>query len=296
MANTVVIGADIGGSHITAAQVNTGSRQLVAGTEARNHVGAHGTVQEIMKDWSKCIRDAAQQQTIEQVCIAMPGPFDYEKGICLIKDQDKYPALYNLNVKELLAAELGITPRQIFLHNDAACFLQGEVFGGSMQKYQPAIGITLGTGLGSAVYKEVVAQDAGWWCYPFRDRTMEDYLSTRFFVMRWQQKTGESINGVKELVEKAKTDDRALSIFQELIWNLGDMLLMFIQDTSAQAVVIGGNIAQAHALFKDGVLEHVQRGYPNIVIEISQLGEKAALIGAVGAWYALRSNASSVYY
>ena len=62
----------------------------------------------------------------------MPGPFDYEAGICLIRDQNKYPMLYGLNVKEHAGAGLAINADDIYINNDAACFLQGEVFCGSV--------------------------------------------------------------------------------------------------------------------------------------------------------------------
>jgi glucokinase len=294
MENTIVIGVDIGGSHITAAQVHIGNRQLVPATEVRQAVDAHGTVKEIINAWSQCIQAATGHVPLQQVCIAMPGPFDYEAGICLIKDQAKYPALYGLNVKQLLADKLGITPRHIFLHNDAACFLQGEVFGGSMQGYHPVIGITLGTGLGSAVCKEVVAQDAAWWCQPFRGRMAEDYLSTRWFIQRWQRMTGLSIHGVKELAAHAANDERVGQLFNEFADNLAMVLLQFIQKESPQALVIGGNIAHAFHLFKEPLLQKLQMAFPALTITVSQWGEKAALLGAAGSWHALHNRPATV--
>lgn len=288
----MVIGVDIGGSHITAAQVDMVSRQLAPGTETRQPVDPHGTVDAIIAAWSRCIIHAAGNKPLQQICIAMPGPFDYQTGICLIRDQHKYPALYNLNVKQLLAAKLNIPGERIFLHNDAACFLQGEVFGGSMTGYHPVIGVTLGTGLGSAICRETVSQDAGWWSYPYRGQMAEDYLSTRWFVQRWQQTTGERISGVKELAKRAGEDARIQALFSEFAGNLAAVLIAFIQKESPQAVVIGGNIAHAFPLFSKQLLQQVQAAFPAIVIEVSQLGEKAAVLGAAGSWHALNHHLS----
>ncbi len=66
----------------------------------------------------------------------MPGPFDYEKGISFIKDQNKYESLYGLNVKEMMAERLGVSTDHIRLMNDAGCFLQGEVMGGRCPRVQ----------------------------------------------------------------------------------------------------------------------------------------------------------------
>jgi glucokinase len=286
MEHTIVIGVDIGGSHITAAQVHMGHRQMVPGTEVRHPVDPHGQVDAIISAWSQCILTTAGDKTPDQVCIAMPGPFDYEQGICLIKDQHKYRALFGLNVKELLAQQLSLSTSQLFLHNDAACFLQGEVFGGSMTGYHPVIGITLGTGLGSATCTNTVAQDAGWWAYPFQEKMAEDYLSTRWFVQRWRQMTGQQIQGVKELVSRAQEGEQVQNLFDEFADNLTAVLRAFIQEESPEAVVIGGNIANAWPLFNKRLLQQVQATHPAIIIKISQLGETAALLGAAGSWQA----------
>ncbi|HRP57404.1 hypothetical protein, partial [Agriterribacter sp.] len=63
--------------------------------------------------------------------IAMPGPFDYEKGISYITGLHKYEYLYGLNVKELLAAELNIPLGNIRMMNDAAAYLAGELKAGA---------------------------------------------------------------------------------------------------------------------------------------------------------------------
>ncbi len=73
----------------------------------------------------------------------MPGPVDYERGICYIKDQGKYDQLYGLNIKDLLAARLGIPPDHIRMMNDALCFLKGEIAGGAIKGCKSALGLTL---------------------------------------------------------------------------------------------------------------------------------------------------------
>ena len=66
--------------------------------------------------------------------------------------------------------------------NDASCFLKGEVFGGAAKGYNHVIGITLGTGLGSATFKNGVVYDGDLYYTPFKESTAEDYLSTRWFI------------------------------------------------------------------------------------------------------------------
>jgi glucokinase len=221
-----------------------------------------------------------QQEPIAKVCLAMPGPFNYEEGICLISDQNKYPQLYGLNVKKMLAEALEIQPAAIYINNDAACFLQGEVFCGSVNDQHLAISVTLGTGLGTAIYKDGQSASADLWNMPLHDSIAEEYLSTRWFVNRYAAISGSAISGVKELAGLAIHDELVRALFNEFGNNLALFLNRFIENTGAEAVVIGGNIAQSFPLFKDALLAGVQVRYPSVFIAVSVLGEQAALVGA----------------
>jgi glucokinase len=215
----------------------------------------------------------------------MPGPFDYEGGICLISDQSKYPLLYGLNVKELLASALDIQPDDIYINNDAACFLQGEMFCGDVSGYHNVISVTLGTGLGTAVYKNGSARSADLWNMPLNDAIAEEYLSTRWFVKQYAAITGNHISGVRELAGLAMANTLIRGLFIEFGRNLAAFLNRFIGQTGAQAVVIGGNIAQSYSLFKDTLLAGVKSRFPDVAITTSLLGEEAALVGAGSFWF-----------
>lgn len=280
------IGVDIGGTHITAALVDVQQKVIIPSSTTRAAVNAGGPAEEIIRTWSKCIADARQDQHIASVCIAMPGPFDYEAGVSQMRGQDKYENLYGMNIKECLANALNFSSSAIFLDNDAACFLQGEVLNGAAVDYtkETVIGITLGTGLGSAVYKEGKSRNADRWCWPFRETIAEDYLSTRWFVQRWHERTGETINGVKELILLQDKKEELAQLFNEFSDNLTGFLSDFIAKESPAAVVIGGNIARAFDWFGAAVTANINNQHPGIKIVQAKLGEEAQLLGAVGSW------------
>src|SRR6187431_2124409 len=121
MANKIVLGVDIGGSHITATMVDLERGNRIDNSEVREPVNAKGTVDEIISLWTDVINRAFVNQNIsvKKMGIAMPGPFDYNKGIAWMKNQDKYDSLYGLNVKDLLAKSLHISPDCIKFLNDA---------------------------------------------------------------------------------------------------------------------------------------------------------------------------------
>src|SRR4051812_3439951 len=104
-----VAGVDIGGSHITAAVVDLEKRAVISRTVVRKRINSHADADEIMFEWAETIRRVfgSAPGASKNLGIAIPGPFDYEKGTCLIKGLDKYESLYGLNVKQLLAQKLG---------------------------------------------------------------------------------------------------------------------------------------------------------------------------------------------
>jgi glucokinase len=82
----MVIGVDIGGSHISAALIDVKSRKIVFGTKQRANVNPHGTVDAIINDWSKVIVQTLSTSQVQEgnnykIGIALPGPCDYENGI-----------------------------------------------------------------------------------------------------------------------------------------------------------------------------------------------------------------------
>lgn len=213
----------------------------------------------------------------------MPGPFEYEKGVCLIKGQDKYDALYGMNVKELLAQKLKISATDIRFMNDACCFLKGEVLGGVARGLLHAIGLTLGTGLGSASYHEGVALDADLWNLPFKDSIAEDYISSRWFINYYKSISGIQLENVKELAKLA-ADPKVKEVFSLFGKNLGLFLTEFIRMEHPEVVVMGGNISQASPLFMTETQKVLDSHSINVILKQAILGEKAALIGAAGTW------------
>jgi glucokinase len=285
----VALGIDIGGSHITAAMVDLESRSIIAGSTLRTAVDASLNAEEILNTWCALI-DSVQgraQGTEAHLGIAMPGPFDYDHGISLIKDQPKFQNLYQVNIKDELAKRLQVEPGNIRFINDAASFLQGEVFGGAARDKQKVIGLTLGTGLGASYCADGVAVDAALWDSPFKGGIAEDYLSTRWFVSRYQELTGKTISGVKDLADLRTEAMVKCQIFQEFGKHLGEFLLPFLEAQQLETVVLGGNISNAHALFMPALLEQLQGSAKPVVIKIAELKEDASLIGAASCWASL---------
>lgn len=278
----LALGIDIGGSHITAGIVDLVQKKILEGSVVRQGVDRHASANEILGVWAETINDrlAYSKNQIAAVGFAMPGPFDYPNGICLIKGFDKYEALYGMNIRTELAARTSVPAPNIFFRNDADAFLEGELFGGAGQGYSRALGITLGTGLGSCLYLDGEITNAGLNVLPFKYGMAEEYLSTRWFMQAWQNLTGKTVNGVKELTERYPDDEMARLVFDEFSVNLGDLLRHCINTFQVEAIIIGGNISNAYPLFIDQVKKQLPDGDRAPVIKPAMLGEQAAMIGA----------------
>ncbi len=288
MSQKLVLGADIGGSHITVGVIDLQTNSVLASTKSRLELNSKGNLEIILNAWQKAIEMSCNHSGIqpEYLGISMPGPLDYEKGISLINGQDKYEALFGLNIKELLAKRINMPPSNIGFINDAVAFLQGEILGGCAKNGKNIIGLTLGTGLGSAKalnHGDVV--DADLWKMPFKDGVVEEFLSTRWFVKSYFERTANKIENVKDLFSLADAGQvEALEVFKEFGTNLGLFLQCFIEmEREVDTVVLGGNITKTSPLFISEVYKVLDTSH-NIEIKQAILGEDAALIGAAGIW------------
>jgi len=289
---SLALGIDIGGSHITAGIVDLVQKKIMEGSVVRQLVNRHAPAEEILGIWADTINGRLRhcEHQAANIGFAMPGPFDYTNGICLIKGFDKYESLYGMNIRNELSARTGVPAEHFSFRNDADAFLEGELFGGAGQGCSRALGLTLGTGLGSCLYVHGEITNAGLNVLPFKDGMAEEYLSTRWFVKAFQQHSGKQVNGVKELVEMYyDNDDVARQVFEEFSANFGNLLNHCLRIFEVEVIIIGGNISNVFPLFIDQVQKQLSVQANGPVIKQAMLGEQAAMLGA-----ALRENRATV--
>lgn len=278
------IGVDIGGSHIAVAEVDIFGLSVKQGGKARVKVDSKGTCQHILDIWIGVIKQVMGSYDPHDIKlgIAMPGPFDYQLGISFIKGLDKYDALYGVNIRKALSAALHILPENILFRNDAEAFLHAEMLALGIPSNEKVIGVTLGTGLGSAVSFNGTTKDVFRAVTPFKKGIAEDYISSRWFAKRYEELTGKYlIGGVEGLLSDGKYIVNDL-LFKEFGMNLGKFLNLFVVEERASVVVIGGNIAKSLAYFIDELRQCIAN--KNIRLFQSSLWENAAIIGAVCAF------------
>jgi glucokinase len=292
MEQHIAIGADIGGSHISCAAVDLSAGKVLKETFSERVVNNQGQATEIISVWASCISDVVRQLpagTVKGIGFAMPGPFDYVKGICFIKGVAKYENLYGFNIADAIVSVLNVSDHfKVRFMNDASSFAVGEAWAGKASGAMRSMSITLGTGFGSAFIKNKIPVVDGpevprlgcVYHLPFNGNIADESFSTRWFLNRYKDATGKVLTGVKEIADLALSDKVAQGLFNEFGTNLGLFLAPWLNRFKAEVLIVGGNISFAYNLFGDVFEKSLQKEKCNCRVEISSLKEDAALLGS----------------
>jgi glucokinase len=288
----IAIGIDIGGSHISCGAVDLKHNSLVPGTGFGADVDNKASAEAILNTWAKTMGESIAVVGVENLAgigFAMPGPFDYPKGIALFEKVEKYLNLYGVNVGNEIRSRLelhGALPVRFI--NDATAFAIAEAWIGVGKGMPRIIALTLGTGFGSAFISEgipvlegdTVPEMGCVWHLPFGDGIADEYFSTRWFERSYLKMKGRAINGVKEIAELFDSDEVARQLLIKYGNNMGEFLAPWIRKFDAVHIVIGGNISGAFDKFGSYFLESLARNGVNAGISLSVLKENAAIIGS----------------
>ena len=287
MSDQPVVALDIGGSSIKSAVVAAGPKILsdvfVHSMESR------ASASEILKIFSTVIAMHLETcREVKGVALAFPGPFDYEKGICLIQGQEKFDALYSLDLSASLREILGMPSLEIRYRNDAEAAILGEALYGAGARFSRLLGLTLGTGLGSAFIVDgaVITEGAGvpahGWLYsqPYGTNRADDVFSTRGLLARLIQH-GIRAADIDSAIAMVNEHDHALEeTFASFGMDLGLFLKPFVSTFRADGVLVTGGIAEAWDRFAPSLM----RAIPVPVVK-GTLGRHAPLLGAAALYF-----------
>lgn len=199
------------------------------------------------------------------VRLAFPGPFDYERGICLMQGLDKYDRLYKVNLRQEFAERLGMAPERVRFANDASAYALGEMGFGQAKGAARALFICIGTGCGSAFgVNGVLAQpgtpgvpDNGYiYDRPFLDGCIDDHISRRGLLALTQKQLGTAMDG-KALAERVHMGDRmAKACFLVFGCQVRDALVPILEGFQPEVLCFGGQITRSGHLFLPPVEEY----------------------------------------
>ena len=288
---------DVGGSHVSAAVCQEHTYRLGPVVSAA-HVAEQTSDAFIHLLYSLGFDATAGFGHISGVEIAMPGPFDFDSGVSLMRH--KLPYLYGVSLRQLLAEHFGWQVGQERFVHDAAAFLLGEIGAGAARGASRAVGITLGTGIGSAfaINGRVVTEGRGVppggeiWNLPYESGIVEDLLSTRAIQRDYQRSTG-LLPDVAKIAAAAASDPEAAAAFILFGRHLGLALRMTLSAFAPHAVIVGGGISRSAHLF----LPSAQKQLEDLVfrLQVTALLDHAPLVGAAVAWFNYSKGANDSF-
>lgn len=288
-APNVSLGLDVGGSHVTASVVQvpfTGAQPLrLVRKEVDSFAGAPAIVARI----AACIQEALPDgQSVGEIGIAFPGPFDYERGICKILNVGgKFEQMFGLDVGEALKDATGMRNTVFRFFNDAHCFAAGAYVRNGLESKRTTF-LTLGSGFGSSfmengilvTHHPALPAVGAFYNESFRGSIADDYFSTRWFHHAYQRATGETLAGVRELAEM--NSEITMAIFEEFGANLGEFLLPWLAKFECDELVVGGNIARASDLFFNALENQLKLLDDKVNVVFCDDTEACILTGAAG--------------
>ena len=289
MEKQIVIGVDIGGSHITSAAINLNTLQIISNTTFTNTINSKGSKDEIFKSWSSVINktiNSLSNINAVKIGFAMPGPFHYASGLAMFENNDKYENLYNVSIPNEFPKYLDCTNVELRFLNDATSFGVGVSQIGKAKSSKKVIAITFGTGFGSCFITEGipkvtssdVPKDGCLWDKPYKESIADDYFSTRWFVKRYFELSGKQVNGVKEIVEI--NDNYSKEVFSEFSSNIVEFMTPVIELYKPDLIIFGGNVSNASQYFLPGIEKQIDKKNLKTKFIVSSLMEEAALIGS----------------
>lgn len=275
-----VLALDIGGTHVSAGRVDLRSRSVQE--RVRVPLPSDADREALLARIGGALRDVVDG-AVARVGVAVPGPFDLEGGVSLLRH--KLLPLYGVDLRRHLGALFPTPDPGITFVNDADAFLLGEWWAGAATGHRRVVGVTLGTGLGSAFLADGRIVDTGPTVPPegslhlvlHRGAPAEEAISRDALVNGY----GDARLDVVEIAARARRgDERAQRVFSDLGENLGEVLAPWIGSFRPTCLVVGGSIAGAWDLLGPSLRAALHDAGTLETVQPAALLDEAALLGA----------------
>jgi glucokinase len=286
---------EIGGSHLCTALVDTDGWHRIPGSIHRMPLDPHRGADEILDHFAECVRTLGALRSAP-LAVAIPGPFDYARGIGRFRDVGKFDALNGVDVRAGLLARLHGGPSDVVFLNDAEAFGLGEWLAGTAQGYCRVVAITLGTGVGSAFVDAGrivsdgarVPPDGHLYRTTIDGRPLEDVVSTRAIEAHWRRLSDNDAD-IRRVADLAHTGHPHADVaFRVAFRSLGEALRPWLVAFGAETLVVGGGLTASWDLIADHLRTGLGTGLAQLPVTNSRDADESAAIGA--AWHAVRSS------
>lgn len=292
---TLVGTVDLGGSHVSVALVDGVTGTVDGQSVRRLALDPHGPAAEILGTVAGAMA-AIDSDEVGCWGLAVPGPFDYGRGVAQYEGVGKFDALHGTDLRAHLGARVAAGPGSLAFLNDADAFVLGEWSSGAVVGVERCVGLTLGSGIGSAFLDNGVVVDDGSSVPPqgsvhlltWQGSPLEDTVSRRALRAAYGAVTAATGPDVSELAALARQGEpRAVEVFWDAFSALGTVLAPWVQRFGATHVVLGGSVSRSWDVVVPPFLEGMSAGGAAATVVPAARLDEAAFLGA--ALCALRS-------
>ncbi|MET3968324.1 ROK family transcriptional regulator [Bradyrhizobium barranii] len=290
-----VLGIDLGGTKLHVALADLHGEIVAESIEPTSCDGGAAVVAQIdrMKD-ALLQRASVSAQRLRGGVMGSPGMVDPASGSIVIAPN--IPGLDSLDVRAALRERLGI---DVAIENDVNLAAIGEHWRGNSRKARSFAFIAVGTGIGMGIFSngylvrgargaagEIAYLPLGGDPYDARGLrfgTLETAIGSAGIVERYIGLGGAPGSTVRDVFDRLAVEEAARVTIDEVSRILTTAILAVHSILDSEIIIMGGSIG-ARPELKVRIDEHLGRCMREPVrIELSALGNRATLIGAIGS-------------
>ena len=290
-----VLGIDLGGTKLHVALADLHGEIVAESIEPTSCDGGAAVVAQIERMRDALLREAAvSAQRLRGGVMGSPGMVDPASGSIVIAPN--IPGLDSLNVRAALRERLGI---DIAIENDVNLAAIGEHWRGNSRKARSFAFIAVGTGIGMGIFSdgylvrgargaagEIAYLPLGGDPYDARGLrygTLETAIGSVGIIERYLGLGGAPGSTVRDVFDRLDIEEAARITIDEVSRILTTAILAVHSILDSEIIILGGSIG-ARPELKLRIDEHLGRCMREPVrIELSALGNRATLIGAIGS-------------
>lgn len=277
--NQCAIGVFLEGKKLNVGRVRNDAIEASFSLDIDNHQSEEVILQEVMN-----AIDQVFTPEVAGIGIGVPSLVDVPKGI--VYNVEHIPSWREVHLGDLLTDRYKV---QVYVNNDANCFVTGEKYFGKGRKYANLVGVVAGVGLGCGVitnnrlYSGTNCGAGEFGAIPYKDHHYEYYCTTPYFELKYGLKPDVLFNRAK------KEDKIALAVLELFGTDFGNAIkaIMFAYDP--ECIIIGGNVTRFFPYFETSMWKSIRRfpyekSIERIKIEISE-HDDIAVLGAAALYY-----------
>lgn len=284
----MIAAIDIGGTSIKFGVVDptTDNFEYLGKIDTNTHLNDFKMEKRLDKVLDKILKN----HSISGIAISTAGIVDAKKGT-IVHANKNIPNYKGTPLKDILEEKYGVP---VSVENDVNSALLGELTFGKFEGVNSAIMLTIGTGVGGAIYlnNEIYhgySHSAGETGYSIvNGHRIEETASTTGLVKNVKRRLNdENIDGVW-IFDQALNHNNEICIeeINRLIDELVQLIINFVSLLNPEVVILGGGIMEQVDYLKPLVQKRFNALYGNpfvaehTTIDFASLGNQAGVLGA----------------